>query len=313
MMKIIFMGTPDYAAAALASLIKAGHEIVLVVTMPDKPAGRGGKVRLSPVKELVLKEGLKVFQPEKVKSADSVSFLKEAGADIGVVAAFGQILSKEALEAPRLGCVNIHASLLPRYRGASPIQQAILDGVKTTGVTIMQMDEGIDTGDIICRREAEVAEGETGGSLFDKLTSIGADLITDALKLIENGEAHPVRQNADLATYTGQIRKDMGVIRWSDDAEYIERLVRAMDPWPSAYTRLPDQKLMKIWKASAKSDTGTGGSEIGRVCAVDRTSFTVRTGKGCLKVLEVQLEGKKRMTAEDFLRGYHMSEGTILY
>ena len=312
-MKIIFMGTPDYAAAALASLIKAGHEIALVVTMPDKPAGRGGKIKLSPVKELALKEGLRVFQPEKVKSVDSVSVLEEVGADIGVVAAFGQILSKEALAAPRLGCVNIHASLLPRYRGASPIQQAILDGVRATGVTIMQMDEGIDTGDIICQHVIQVAEGETGGSLFEKLTSIGADLILDALKMIENGEATPVRQNAELATYTGQIRKDMGVIRWGDDAEYIERLVRAMDPWPSAYTRLPDQKLLKIWKASAESQTVTKGSEIGRVCAVDQTSFVVTTGKGCLRVLEVQLEGKKRMTSADFLRGYHMSEGTVLY
>ncbi len=312
-MKIIFMGTPDYAAAALDSLIKAGHEIVLVVTMPDKPAGRGGKIRLSPVKELALKEGLKIFQPEKVKSPDAVSVLKEAGADIGVVAAFGQILSSEALAAPRLGCVNIHASLLPRYRGASPIQQAILDGVPTTGVTIMQMDEGIDTGDIICQRQIPVEKDETGGSLFEKLTSLGADLITDALKTIEKGEARPFRQNAELATYTGQIRKDMGVIRWGDDAEYIERLVRAMDPWPSAYTRLPDQKLMKIWKAQAESDDANSRSEIGKVCAVDRTSFAVSTGKGLLRVLEVQLEGKKRMSAADFLRGYRIPEGTILY
>ncbi|MBQ3789371.1 MAG: methionyl-tRNA formyltransferase [Lachnospiraceae bacterium] len=329
-MKILFMGTPDYAAAALKSLIDAGHEIVLVVTKPDKPVGRGGKIVFSPVKQLAMEHGMEIYQPSRVRDPESAEKLKQAGADIGVVAAFGQILSAENLSAPRLGCINIHASLLPRYRGASPIQQAILDGVEVTGVTIMQMDEGIDTGAILLQEEYRIRPDETAGSLFDKLTEIGASLIVEALRGIEAGTLRPVPQNEEFATLTRQIRKDMGEIRWHMDAAEIERQIRAMSPWPSAFTRLPDGRFLKIWRAEAwelapSADPGSvaayptrrllecGSSRDaapGCVLYVDEGgSFFVACGKGVLCVREVQLEGKKRMAVHDFLLGFPMQTG----
>ncbi len=303
-MRVVFMGTPDFARTALEALIKAGHKIVLVVTQPDKPKGRSGKLQISDVKDCAIKNGIEVFQPEKIKEESSVSFLKSIDADIYVVAAFGQIISKEILDIPRYGCINIHASLLPKYRGAAPIQQAILDGEKVTGVTIQQMNTGVDTGDILLQREYAISDDETGGSLFDRLSILGADLVIEALDLIEKGKIIPRPQDESKATHCGKIKKDMGLIDWSWPAEKIERYIRGLNPWPSAYTYM-DGRQLKIWKAYVSDEKG----ECATVLKVDKKSITIGCGEGSVRVLEVQLEGKKRMEMSAFLLGNRILEG----
>ncbi len=322
-MRIVFMGTPDFARSALEKIIEAGHEVVLVVTQPDKPKGRSGELQVSDVKACALEHDLPVFQPVKIKDADHVAYLKSIEADIYVVAAFGQILSQEILDIPKFGCVNIHASLLPKYRGAAPIQQAILDGEKETGVTIMQMAAGMDTGDILIQKTIPIDEDETGGGLFDKLSVLGAELIVEALPMIERGELTPVPQDEALATKCGKLSKDMGKIDFTQPAEKIRNLVRGLNPWPSAYTYL-DKKMLKIWKASvtgleeisgndaASSDSDISAEDAGTIVAVSKDSFVVKTGDGLLKVTELQLEGKKRMSVKDFLLGYKLSVGQKL-
>ena len=237
-MKIVFMGTPDFAAGSLKALIAAGHDILLVVTQPDRAKGRSDKPVPSPVKEVALENNIPVFQPLKIKTSESVAELKKYDADIFVVAAFGQIISKEILDMPRLGCVNIHASLLPKYRGASPIQQVILDGEEKTGVTIMQMDEGIDTGDMLYKIETEITEEDTFETLHDRLMEIGGRAITEALELLEKGELKPEKQDDSKSNYAKLIKKEMGRIDFTKSADVIGRLVRGMNPWPSAFTFL---------------------------------------------------------------------------
>lgn len=315
-MRIVFMGTPDFARSALEKIIEAGHEVVLVVTQPDKPKGRSGELQVSDVKACALEHNLPVFQPVKIKEAEHVAYLKSIEADIYVVAAFGQILSQEILDIPRFGCVNIHASLLPKYRGAAPIQQAILDGEKETGVTIMQMAAGMDTGDILIQKTIPIEEDETGGGLFDKLSVLGAELIVEALPMIERGELTPVPQDEALATKCGKLSKDMGKIDFNQHAEKIRNLVRGLNPWPSAYTYL-DKKMLKIWNASVIGAEDVSGLDVsnadaGTIVAVSKDSFVVKTGDGLLKVSELQLEGKKRMSVKDFLLGYKLSIGQKL-
>ncbi len=320
------MGTPDFARTALEKILDAGHEVVLVVTQPDKPKGRSGELQVSDVKALALERGLPVFQPVKIRLPENVAELKKYDADIYVVAAFGQILPQEVLDIPRFGCVNIHASLLPKYRGAAPIQQAILDGEKETGVTIMQMAAGMDTGDILLQRSVAISEDETGGSLFDKLSVLGGELIAEALPMIERGELTPVTQDEALATRCGKLSKDMGHIDFSRDASFVRNLVRGLNPWPSAYTYL-DGKMLKIWKAEALSDDGfresAGSPDMaegislseavpGMVMAASKDAILVACGKGAVRILELQLEGKKRMTTRDFLLGYKVPVGTVL-
>ena len=309
-MKIVFMGTPDFARAALEKIIEAGHEVVLCVTQPDKPKGRSGELQISDVKACALSHNIPVFQPVKIKEAEHVQYLKGIEADIYVVAAFGQILSQEILDIPRFGCVNIHASILPEYRGAAPIQQAIIDGKKSTGVTIMQMAAGMDTGDILLQREIPIERDETGGGLFDKLSVLGGELIVEALPKIEKGELTPVHQDEEKATKCGKLTKDMGRMDFSKDAETLRNLVRGLNPWPSAYTYL-NKKMLKIWKAETVDGTDKG-KEPGIITAVNKESFDVLTGDGILRILEVQLEGKKRMTVKDFLLGYRLNVGDKL-
>ena len=313
-MKIIYMGTPDFSVGPLEALIKAGHEISLVVCQPDRPKGRSKEPSPCPVKECALSHGLKVFQPERIKRAEAVEELKKYPADVFVVAAFGQILSKEILEMPRFGCLNIHASLLPAYRGASPIQYAVINGDKESGVTIMQMDEGIDTGDILMQRSVEIDEDETGGSLFDKLSEVGSGLITEALDLLEKGELTPVKQDEAKSSHVGMLRKEDGLINWLRSAEEIERLIRGTDPWPGAYTYFR-AKSLKIWKAEV-----TGGSvgenrakaAPGYITGIDKDSFYVSCGEGTLRITQLQAEGKKRMSCADYLRGVKMETGEHL-
>ena len=310
-MKVIFMGTPEFSVGTLEALIEAGHEVALAVTQPDKPKGRGGKMQYTPVKEAALKHGIPVFQPKKVREPECVEELKQYNADIIVVIAFGQILPKEILEMTPFGCINVHASLLPKYRGAAPIQWAVIDGEEVSGVTTMQMDEGLDTGDMLLKTEIRLDEKETGGSLHDKLAAAGAELCVRTLKGLEEKTVVPKPQGESPTAYARMLDKKLGNIDWSRDAESIERLVRGLNPWPSAYTNW-DGKVMKIWEARAEKRAAEAGGVPGTVISVEKDGFCVETGDGVLKVLALQIPGKKRMEADAFLRGYEIAPGTVL-
>lgn len=308
-MDIVYMGTPDFAVPALEKLIEAGHKITAVVTQPDRQRGRGKEVLYSPVKECALKYDIPVFQPVKIKSPEAVERLRSYQADIFVAAAFGQILSKEILDMPRYGCVNIHASLLPKYRGAAPIQWAVINGEDKTGVTIMQMDEGLDTGDIIAQREALIAQDETGESLFEKLSVLGADLLVETLAAIREDNVVRKKQDPALSSYARMLKKEDGRIDWSRTSKQIEQQIRGMNSWPSAYT-IWNGKILKIWKAQWNQSVHAYAP--GTLIAVEKESVMVACGEGMIKILELQLEGKKRMPVKDFLLGYHMEEGSRL-
>ncbi len=312
-MKIVFMGTPDFAVGALEAIVKAGHEVTAVVTQPDKPKGRGKGVQMPPVKACALKYGILALQPAKIREPEEIKKLSALEADIFVVAAFGQILPEEILKMPRFGCVNIHASLLPKYRGAAPIQWVILNGEKETGITIMQMDRGLDTGDMLMKCVVPIEQGETGESLHDKLREAGAKLIVEALPKIEKGILKPEKQKEEEASYVGTLKKSLGLIDWAKDAVFIDRLVRGLNSWPSAYTYY-HQRNLKIWESEPAEDRGSYGmpKPAGCIEKVEKEAFYVRTGNGLLKVTKVQIEGKKRMAVKDFLLGYPMEEGLQL-
>lgn len=309
-MRVIFMGTPDFATGTLEEIVKAGHEVVGVVTQPDKPKGRGKTMMPTPVKETALKYDLPVYQPKKVRESEFVELLRSLNPDVMVVAAFGQIITKEILDMPKYGCINVHASLLPAYRGAAPIQWAVINGEKESGVTIMQMDEGIDTGDMIEKAVVPIAEDETGGSLFDKLSHTGAKLCVKVLKDLEEGTAVREKQPEESTTpYAKMIDKKMGEVDWKKSAKEIEQLIRGLNPWPSAYTKVHG-KTLKIWKANVLSETSQMNP--GQIARVTKDSFAVQTGQGILEIQELQLEGKKRMDTSSFLRGYPLAEGECL-
>ncbi len=306
-MRVCFMGTPDFAASVLERVAEE-HEIVLVVTQPDRVNGRGGKVTVSDVKAWAIEHDVPVFQPEKIRKPEAIEELKKYDFDIAVVAAFGQILPPAVLDMPKYGCVNVHASLLPRYRGAAPIQWAVINGDKETGVTTMQMGPGLDDGDILLQETVPISPDETGGSLFDKLAVTGGKLILKTLSGIEAGTIKPRKQDETAATHVGMIRKDMGNLDFTRSAAELERLVRGLNPWPSAYTFL-DGKMLKIWKAEVckrNNDAAPG------TCVREENDLYVATGEGFLKFLEVQIEGKKRMAVSDFLRGHDIHTGYIL-
>ncbi|MDO4331092.1 MAG: methionyl-tRNA formyltransferase [Eubacteriales bacterium] len=308
-MKIVYMGTPDFAVGPLKALLNAGHTVTAVVTQPDKPKGRGGRVQMSPVKMCALEHGIEVFQPVKIKAPEAVEQLKRYEADVFVVAAFGQILSQEILDMPRFGCLCIHASLLPAYRGAAPIQWVLLNGEKETGVTIMQMDAGIDTGDMLLKAVVEIAEKETDESLHDKLAEAGSGLIVEALKKLEAGELTAQKQNDGESCYAKILTKSMGQIDWNETAEAIERKVRGLHSWPGAYT-FYQGKMLKIFQADTVMEPADG--KAGEVSRVTKDAICVNTGKGTLILREIQLEGKKRMAVKDFLLGYKIGKGDQL-
>lgn len=308
-MRVIFMGTPDFSVGTLEALVQAGYEVVLAVTQPDKPKGRGGKMQYTPVKEKALEYDIPVFQPVKVREKSCVEKLDSYKADVMVVVAFGQILPREILELTPYGCINVHASLLPKYRGAAPIQWSIIDGETVTGVTTMQMDEGLDTGDMLLKTEVPLEPDETGGSLHDKLSAAGAKLCVETLKALEEKTVTPEKQGETPTKYARMLDKELGKIDWTKDAASIERLVRGLNPWPSAYTSW-EGKTMKIWSAEVVDRESK--APCGTVAEVTKTDFSVQTGKGLLKVTELQIPGKKRMAADAFLRGYKMETGTLL-
>ena len=294
-MKVIFMGTPDFSVGTLEALIEAGHEVALVVTQPDKPKGRGGKMQYTPVKEVAVAHNIPVYQPKRIREPECIEELRKYNADIMVVIAFGQILPKEILEMTPYGCVNVHASLLPSYRGAAPIQWAVINGEKVSGVTTMQMNEGLDTGDMLLKVEIPLDEKETGGSLHDKLAEAGARLCVETLDALKAGTVTPEKQGDSPTAYAKMLDKHMGKIDWKMSAKEIERLIRGLNPWPSAYTR---------WNENDKA--------AGTVVEVAKDGFFVQTGDGLLKITALQIPGKKRMDAAAFLRGYQMETGTVL-
>lgn len=308
-MRVIFMGTPDFSVGTLEALIQAGHQVVLAVTQPDKPKGRGGKMQFPPVKETAMEHGIPVFQPRKVREPENIEELKKYQADVIVVVAFGQILPREILELTPYGCINVHASLLPSYRGAAPIQWAVINGETVSGVTTMQMDEGLDTGDMLLKTEVPLEPEETGGSLHDKLAAAGASLCVRTLKALEEGTVTPKKQGESPTAYASMLKKEMGEIRWEEPAISIERLIRGLNPWPSAYTHL-DGRTLKIWKAQVREGNPEG--VCGQIVETGRDSISVKTGNGVLVLQEVQLEGKKRMDAGAFLRGFPLKAGTVL-
>lgn len=306
-MRIVFMGTPDFSVPTLEALI-AHHEVVAVVTQPDKRKGRGKEFAFPPVKEKALEHQISVYQPEKVKEESFVNILRDLNPDVIVVVAFGQILPESILNLPKYGCINVHASLLPKYRGAAPIQWAIICGEKETGITTMYMAKGLDTGDMIDKVVIPIAPKETGESLHDKLAAAGGTLILETLEKVENGTAVRIPQNDAESCYAGMLTKDLGEIDWTKDAVSIERLIRGLNSWPSAYTYFAG-KIMKIWDADVIEENVD--IPAGTVTEVKKDSFYVQTGQGQLKVNEVQLQGKKRMPVQAFLLGYKVEKGTV--
>ena len=308
-MRVVFMGTPDFSVPTLEKIIEAGHEVIGVVTQPDKAKGRGKKVLFPPVKETALAHNLPVYQPRRARDPEFIEEMKTLNPDVMVVVAFGQILPKAILDIPKYGCINVHASLLPKYRGAAPIQWAVIRGEKVSGVTTMQMDVGLDTGDMLLKKEVLLDEEETGGSLHDKLSTLGGNLLIETLEKIEAGDIHPEKQDDSQAgEYARMLDKNLGRIDFSMPAVEIEHLIRGLNPWPSAFTSY-NGKTMKLWKAKADN---CGQGVPGQVIHVDKNSFTVQTGQGTLQILELQMEGKKRMDAGAFLRGCPLETGTIL-
>ena len=318
-MKVLFMGTPDFAAGILEAIAESKHEVIAAVTQEDKARGRSDKLLAPPVKETAIKYGIPVLQPRRVKDQEAVAALKEYDADIFVVAAYGQILSKEILQMPRFGCINTHASLLPKYRGAAPIQWAIADGEKETGVTIMQMDEGLDTGDILYTRKVDITNDDTGESLFDKLEEVSKQLIVEALDRIEVGDINPVKQDGNTATYARILKKEMGALDFTKEAAELERLIRAFTPWPGTYTHYKG-KILKITEASVAYKDELAGEckdaflrgTPGSIAGISGSAIYVTSGKDYLKLTGVHPEGKKRMQVSDFLRGYPVMAGDKL-
>ena len=305
-MKAVFMGTPEFAVPTLQALIDH-HEVLAVVTQPDKQRGRGKKMQFPPVKEKAVEYDIPVYQPQRARDEEFIEELKNLNPDVIVVVAYGQILPESILNIPKYGCINVHGSLLPKYRGAAPIQWAVIDGEKESGVTTMMMDVGLDTGDMLEQKAIPLDEKETGGSLFDKLSALGGSMILSTLKGLEDGTITRTPQGESETSYAKMLTKEMGHIDWTKDAASIERLVRGLNPWPSAYTSYAG-KTMKIWAADVADLPGERTP--GKI-HVTKNQLFVETGDGVLDVKELQLEGKKRMDTASFLRGFQMEDGSF--
>ncbi len=311
-MKIIFMGTPEFSVPTLKALIDSEHDIVACYTQPDKPKGRGKKMMMPPVKQVCIEHDIPVYQPTRIRHLEHVKQFQAIEADVAVVIAYGQILPKAILEAPKYGCINIHASLLPKYRGAAPYQWAVINGEKETGITTMQMDVGMDTGDMLLKTSLPIAPDETAGSLHDKLMTLGGPLILDTLKKIEAQSITPKVQGEEQATYAPMLKKESGQIDWSCSAKVIEQLIRGLNPWPSAFSHL-NGALIKLWKADADGDNITldvAAFKPGSICDIDKKKgIGICCGEGVLYIKELQQQGKKRMNATDYLNGHVLCVG----
>lgn len=299
-MRLIFAGTPDFAATALKALLTTHHTLVGVYSQPDRPAGRGRKLTPSPVKQIALDAGIPVFQPESLKTPEAQQELASLKADLMIVAAYGLILPKDVLTIPTFGCINIHASLLPRWRGAAPIQRAIAAGDTDTGITIMQMDQGLDTGAMLLKTSTPIDTSDTGGQLHDRLASMGGQAIVQALELLERNGLAPEAQNDELACYAHKLSKEEGHIHWPDDATAIERLIRAFNPWPGTYGDLGDQRI-RIHQASVLAEQS--GKPPGTVIRRERAGIDIACGKGTLRVTRLQLPGSRAQSVSDLING----------
>lgn len=301
------MGTPKFAVPSLKSLINSNYDVVCVVCQPDKPKGRGKKLTSPPTKVVANEHSIPVVQPEKIRTPEFFEALKSFNPDLISVTAYGKIIPPNILELPKHGCINVHASLLPKYRGAAPINWAIINGEKTTGVTTMLMDEGMDTGDMLLKRKIYINDNETSEDISSKLSTIGAELLIETLSILENEDLKPIKQNDAEATYAPMLKKEHGRIDWTKSALEINNLIRGTQPWPGAFTSL-NNKLLKIFKASANETKGTPGE----VMASNSDKLKVGTGEGSLDIIELQIEGGKRINTNDFLRGNKVEAGTIL-
>ena len=307
-MRIVFMGTPDFAVGILEALVASGHQVEGVFTQPDKPVGRKQELRPTAVKAAADKIGLPVYQPARIRNPENLEILKKLDPEVIVVVAYGQLIPQSILELPEYGCLNVHASLLPAYRGAAPIQWAVLNGEKTSGVTIMQMDAGLDTGDMLSQTEITLDPQETGGSLFERLSRAGAGLLVETLPKLQAGELHPRQQPKESTTaYARMIEKKDGIIDWNRTARQIDCQIRGLNPWPSAFTGLESRQL-KIWRASVSGEPDSK-KPCGTVLGAEAGGIRVQTGEGILILEEIQREGRKRMTAADFLRGRRFAAG----
>ncbi|MEK6678926.1 MAG: methionyl-tRNA formyltransferase [Nitrospirota bacterium] len=307
-MKIVFMGTPEFAVPSLKALLNSKKEITAVVTQPDKPSGRGKRLTPPPIKVLALNSGVKILQPERLKDEAFLNALKEINPDIIVVAAYGKILPKDIIQLPRYGCINVHASLLPKYRGAAPINWAIINGEKETGITIMQMDEGLDTGGILLQKGIEITKEDTAETLTNKLSKIGAGLLIEGLNAIEKGEIKAIPQDNSKASYAPMLKKEDGQIDWTKGAEDIYNMVRGMDPWPGAFTYCKGE-LWKVWRVR-HVDARKGHS--GEILAADKDRIDVASKDSVISIIEIQPANKKRMPVSEFLRGHKVEAGVIL-
>lgn len=307
-MKIVFMGTPDFAVASLQALYSSAHEVCAVFTQPDKPVGRGMKLKAPPVKELATQHGTDVYQPQSLKKDPqaAVEILKKYSPDVIVVAAYGKILPKEVLEFPKYGCINVHGSLLPKYRGAAPIQWSVLNGDEVTGVTIMQMNEGLDTGDILITDTTPIGVNETSAELFDRLSAMGAKLLTKALDSIDS--LTPTPQDELLASYAPMLSKDMCELDFSKDAFSVHKQICGLSDWPCAVTKVGGKRI-KIYSSEIVSRDGDCG-KVGEL--IDNRSFEIACGRGAIRLMTVQAEGSKRMNADEFLRGRRLEKGEII-
>ncbi|QUH20891.1 methionyl-tRNA formyltransferase [Alkaliphilus sp. B6464] len=299
-MKIIYMGTPEFAVPCLETLVNSKHEVIGVFTQPDRPSGRGQKVNITPVKEKALEHNIPIFQPTTLKNEDVINEIKELNPDIIIVVAYGQILPKKVLEIPKYGCINVHASILPKYRGAGPINWAIINGEKKTGITTMYMDVGLDTGDMLLKEEIEIGENETAGELHDRLMKLGAKVLDKTIELLETDEIRGIPQNHDNSSYAPMLTKDLGKIDWSKSAKEIKDLIRGTIPWPTAYTTYNGQ-VMKIWKSRIIESNKEHAP--GKILEITKEYILVATGKNILAIEEIQFSGKKRMSVKDYLIG----------
>lgn len=308
-MKVVFMGTPDFAVPTLKRIHESKYNIPLVITQPDRPKGRGKKLASPPVKVEAEKLGIKVLQPENVNTKETIELLESISPDVIVVVAYGQILKEEILNLPKYGCINVHASLLPYYRGAAPINWAIINGEKKTGITTMYMDKGLDTGDMLLKKEILIGENETAGQLHDRLKEIGAELLVETLHYIEKGQIERTPQDNSIATYAPILNKSIGKINWEKTAVEIHNLVRGLNPWPCAYFEYNSMKV-KVFVTEVCKETKEGN--IGQVVKVNNEGIYVSTAKDCLVIKELQFPNKKRMKVSEYLKGNEFPTGIIL-
>lgn len=310
-MRIVFMGTPDFSGEALKSLLNSEHEVVAVFTQPDKPKGRGKKLSNPPVKTIALEAGIPIYQPTKIRDSESLKVLKDLNPDIIVVAAYGKILPKEMLELPPYGCINIHASILPKYRGAAPIHWAVINGEKETGITIMQMDEGMDTGDILLIGKIDIPEDAHTGEMFERLATLGGKLLIEALDQIKEDNIVPIKQNNNEATYAPMLTKDDELIQWNMSARNLHNKIRGMNPWPGVYTFFRDERL-KIHKSSLIEENCLTKGKPGEIIDFSSAGILVATENGLLALEKVQPAGKKQLDFKDFVNGYKVNKGEVL-